>query len=60
MFDDMRSKKILKITHIEPRDFKLPGDLSEGKIQKLVVSESGEYVFAASYHTASFYKLSEE
>ena len=60
MFDDMRSKKMLKITHIEPRDFKQPGDLSEGKIQKFVISDSGNYAFAAGSNTASVYKLSEE
>ena len=60
VFDNMKSKKILKITHIEPRNFKLPEALSEGKIQRLVVSQSGNFVFAASSHTASVYKLSEE
>ena len=58
MYGDENSKKIFTTTHAKPRDYALPENIEddlEVDIEKIEVSETGKYLFAASEEVICIY-----
>ena len=63
MFDKAGDKKIFKPTHLELRKYNLPKNLDEdlnGELIKLELSETGNYIFAASKKVICLYRRDKE
>ena len=60
---DTQGVSIFKIKNMEPREYQLPQNYREhlkGEIEKLFLSETGNYIFATSRDVACIYRKGNE